>query len=135
MERSTEVANVLGGWFRAVATGDGAWADAHLSPHIRVTGTDPAEVLEGHDAVAFLKREALGLARLATFEVAEPEAYVSGNVGWGFANPVITFKDGSGVVSPRWTGVVERDGDTWRIVQIHASVGVGNDDAGYEMPG
>jgi hypothetical protein len=32
-------------------------------------------------------------------------------------------------ISPRWTGVFRREGSDWRAMQIHASLGVSNEEA------
>lgn len=69
--------------------------------------------------------------------VASPEgteAFEEGAVGWATTRLTITLPDG-GHVSPRWSSVFHREGDTRRFVQTHASIGVGNDDVGWIYSG
>jgi hypothetical protein len=62
-----------------------------------------------------------------TITVTEVEAFEEGSIGWGVAKPVIALPDGRSV-SPRWSAVFRREDGTWKAVQVHASVGVPNDD-------
>lgn len=132
MEASPEVGAVIRGWFEAVSTGDPSWVDRHVSrqPSVRLVGTDPNEWLQGEAVAGFMRTEASNLAGMATFAIGEVEAYREGSVGWGLARPQITFSDGT-VVSPRWSGIFHQEEGSWKLVQLHASIGLGNEEIGF----
>jgi hypothetical protein len=128
MDTSAELQGVIRGWFESVARGDPAWLERHLSgdPRLRIIGTDPQEWLQGDAAAGLLRADLAGLGGAATVRVGEVEAYAEGDVGWGAARPEITLR-GLGTVAPRWSAVFRREGGAWRAVQVHASVGVPNE--------
>lgn len=128
MRESAELADVISSWFKAAADGDVQWRDDHVSrvPELRIVGTDPDEFLQGQEAYAFLRDEAENAGGKATVVVNHVEAYEEADVGWGVAVPTITLPDGRSV-SPRWSAVFRREAGSWKMVQLHASVGVGNE--------
>ena len=130
MQPSTELREVIAGWFKAAESGDAAWRDRHVSSNsnLRIVGTDPDEWLKGEPAYAFLKNEAATVGGRVKVKVLEVEAYEEGSVGWGLALPEITLLDGQ-KVTPRWSAVFHREGGQWRMVQLHASIPVGNEAA------
>ena len=130
MHESTELCNIITGWFKAVETGDITWCDRHISasPDLRVVGTDPEEWLKGALAEAFMRREAVHVVGKLTARVRDIEAYVEGDIGWGIARPEITMLNG-GKVTPRWSAVFRRESGEWKMVQLHASVAMGNEAA------
>lgn len=130
MEPSSELRDIIVNWFKAAAAGDASWRDRHVSrhPNLRIVGTDPDEWLDGEHAYSFLKDEAENIGGKVQVEVPEAEAFVEGSVGWGVARPVITLGDGR-KVSPRWSAVFRREEDGWKMVQLHASVAIGNEQA------
>lgn len=127
MERSAELERIIAAWFESVARGDVSWAQRHISRDgaVRLVGTDPDEWLQGERVADFLEEEVASMGGTAAVEPGEPEAYVEGSVGWGITRPRITFPDGRSV-SPRWSAVFHREDGEWRLVQVHASVGVPN---------
>ena len=133
MNNSPELVAVIRGWFESVIAGDPSWADEHGSTEAgaRLIGTDPGEVLAGQAVATFLRNEAVALAGRAELAIGEIEAFVHGDVGWGFARPAVTFPGGASL-APRWTAVFVRAGGDWRVVQIHASIAVGNETVGFE---
>jgi hypothetical protein len=70
----------------------------------------------------------------ATFSPADVEAFHEGTVGWATTVVTITMPDGRHV-SPRWSAVFHLEDGSWRFVQTHASIGVANEDIGWEYPG
>ena len=134
MDASAELREIIAGWFRAVEAGDTAWRDRHVSRHpdLRIVGTDPAEWLSGEAAYAFLREEAATVGGRVKVTLRDVEAFAEGPVGWGVARPVIALPDGSSV-SPRWSAVFRREDGAWRLVQLHASIGVGNAEAFGEV--
>ena len=45
----------------------------------------------------------------------------------GVTRPTITLPDGR-PASPRWSAVFHREDGEWRLVQLHASIGVPNEE-------
>jgi ketosteroid isomerase-like protein len=134
MQYSNELRDIIAGWFKAAESGDAAWRDRHVSRHpdLRIVGTDPGEWLKGAPAYAFLKNEAETVGGRVNVAIREIEAFVEGDVGWGVALPEITLLDGS-KVTPRWSAVFHREEDGWKMVQLHASIAVGNEAAFGDM--
>ena len=130
MELSPELQEVIVDWFKAAAAGDASWRDRHVSrhPNLRIVGTDPEEWLEGERAYRFLKDEAESIGGKVQVQVPEVEAFSEGSVGWGVARPIITLGDGR-QVSPRWSAVFRREDGGWKLVQLHASIAMINEEA------
>ncbi len=136
MQRSPELEDLVSRWFAAASSGDASLVDAHVSaePGTALIGSDPDEWFRGGEAVAqFLSGEVTNAGGQAKFSTEATEAFVEGTVGWVTTRLTITLPDG-GHVSPRWSSVLHREGDQWRFVQTHASIGVTNDDVGWIYP-
>jgi len=125
MEPSTDIQNLIRGWFEAAANGDVAWRDRHLSrhPNFKLVGTEPDHWLEGYTAYRYLKDEAARLGGDVTIDLEDVTGYEEGTVGWGVARPTMVLPDGRRVTS-RWSAVFHLDGTEWKIVQLHSSIGV-----------
>ncbi|MGE0226887.1 MAG: nuclear transport factor 2 family protein [Dehalococcoidia bacterium] len=133
MEESSAVRQIVVDWFAAASSGDSSIIGRYVSadPRARLVGSDPAEWLQGGaDIAAFLRTEVEGSGGAAEFTPADIEAYEEGTVAWAATRLTITLPDGASV-SPRWTAVFHREDDGWKFVQTHASIGVGNDQAGW----
>jgi len=128
MQASTELRNVIEDYFRALVSGDPAWTDRYISRRagVRLVGTYPAEWLEGPRVVEFLREEVKALGGVVQVMAIETEAYREGTVGWGVANPILALPDGR-QFSPRWSAVFHQEDGDWKLVQLHASVGVTNE--------
>ena len=134
MRQSSELEQLVKDWFVAASSGDKTIVERHVSPdaHVRLVGSDPAEWLRGgHDVARFLAGEVEGAAGNVRFTPSETEAFEEGTVGWAATKLTITLPDGK-CVSPRWTSVFHREGGVWKFVQTHASIGVPNDQVGWE---
>lgn len=127
MEESPEIRDIIVGWFNAVAKGDPSWVDRHLSRKVLVVGTDPEEWLDYERAASLLKGEAQEMGGNIEVSMGRAEGFQEGGVGWGIANPTITLPDGKSF-SPRWAAVFVQEDGQWKAVQIHASVGVPNEE-------
>ncbi len=90
---------------------------------VLVIGTDPGDWAEGRERW-IAAREALMHAmeglRLEAGE--EPQGYEEGSMGWVADRPTAVLPDGP--ISTRLTGVVRQEDGEWRLVHIHLSVGV-----------
>ncbi len=90
---------------------------------VLVIGTDPGDWAEGRERW-IAAREALthsmeGL-RLEAGEA--PRGYEEGSMGWVADRPRAVLPDGT--ISTRLTGVLCQEDGEWRLVHIHLSVGV-----------
>jgi hypothetical protein len=136
MERSPELEQLVMAWFDAASRGEAALVQAHVSPGdgTRLIGSSPDEVFKGGSAVAeFLNGEVEGAGGNVTFSPSDTEAFSEGTVGWATTNITITMPDGL-QVSPRWSAVFHMEDGVWKFVQIHASIGIANEDAGWTYP-
>ena len=129
MQVSPELSRIIAAWFESAANGDQTWADNHIShnANVRLVGTDPSEMLEGEQVAQFLKDEVRAMGGVIKASAGEVEAYEEGTVGWGLARPTLTLPDGS-QISPRWSAVFHQEDSEWKLVQLHASVGVSNEE-------
>ncbi|MBK8905387.1 MAG: nuclear transport factor 2 family protein [Anaerolineaceae bacterium] len=137
MKASPELRDVIAGWFAAVSTGDTAWTNRHISHNAgaRLVGTDPNEMLTGEKVAEFLQEEASAMAGMVKVSLGNVEAYEEGSVGWGLAHPTLTLPNGKDV-SPRWSAVFHQEDGQWKLVQLHASVGIANEELlGMEVAG
>jgi hypothetical protein len=130
MQQDASLRAVISGWFESLVAADNSWRDRHVSrdPNLRIIGTDPQEWLQGEPAYAFLKTEADNVGGMLKIEVGDVEAFSQGDIGWGVARPAIGLPDGS-AVNPRWSGVFRKEEGAWRLVQLHASIAMGNAEA------
>lgn len=56
-------------------------------------------------------------------EPKNPRAYQEGSLGWLADEPTFYFPDGS-AMQTRLTGIVRREDHRWKVVHMHFSVGV-----------
>jgi ketosteroid isomerase-like protein len=136
VDRSPELQQLVVAWFEGASRGDTSLVDAHVSPGdgTCLIGSDPGEVFRGGSAVAqFLRSEVEGAGGRATFSPTDIEAFSEGTVGWATTNVTITMPDGRHV-SPRWSAVFHMEDGVWKFVQTHASIGIANEDIGWEYP-
>ncbi|HET6335306.1 MAG TPA: nuclear transport factor 2 family protein [Polyangiales bacterium] len=128
MERSAQLEQLIEAWFSAASRGDLTLVSKHVSTWegARMYGSDPGAVLEGGKAVAeFLAGEVEHAGGRASFSLSNTEAFSEGNVGWATTRITIRLADGRNV-SPRWSAVFYRENELWKLVQVHASLGVPN---------
>jgi ketosteroid isomerase-like protein len=128
MDPSRELKEIIAGWFKAIEKGDASWVDRYMStdPAVRLIGTDPGEWIAGKEAAEFLKNEAKAMAGAVKVMVGDLEAYQEGTVGWGIIRPTVSLANGKSF-TPRWGAVFHQEKGAWKLVQLHASVGVPNE--------
>jgi ketosteroid isomerase-like protein len=136
MKRSADVEELVKSMWEAMRRGEAASVTGLVADGEDVVwvGTDPDEWWEGADKVRQVIGEQLGA--MGGFEVinTNPTAFEDGDVGWVADRGAIRLPDGK-EVPIRATGVLTRQAGEWRIVQFHASIGVGNEDAlGEDLP-
>lgn len=128
MQASTELRQIIDGYFKAIMNSNPAWTERHISRSAaaRLVGTAPTEWLAGGQVAEFLREEVKALGGVAQIAPGETEAYEEGSVGWGVSNPVLTLPNGA-AITPRWSAVFHREDGEWKLVQLHTSVGVANE--------
>jgi ketosteroid isomerase-like protein len=137
MQPSPELRKIITAWFESVNNSDLSWADRHISRQagVRLVGTDPNELIEGEKVAEFLKEEVKAMGGAMKVSVGETEAYQEGTVGWGLARITIALPNGK-QVSPRWGAIFHQEDGEWKLVQLHASVGIPNEELfGMEVSG
>jgi hypothetical protein len=124
MERSTDVRDAMLRFYDRLSAGDVASFDDVVAPDAAlVIGTAPGEMVTERDRMRF-GFEAEGV-RLETGGVAV--GYAEGTMGWVADEPTFFFPDGS-AMKVRLTGVLRADAGTWKMVHMHVSVGVPDDE-------
>jgi ketosteroid isomerase-like protein len=84
-----------------------------------VIGTAPGEWVTDRARLRFgFEAEGLGIDAGD-----EPAGYENGDVGWFVDEPTYRFPDGS-LMLTRLTAILQREDDAWKIVHLHVSVGV-----------
>ena len=90
-------------------------------------GSDPTENFHGYAQTTDVFATHANALSGVTIEAGAIEAYEHGGTGWSSSQPVFRFADGTSLPL-RLTVVFTSAGDSWKIVQWHSSLGVGNDD-------
>ncbi len=121
MEESTEVRGAVLGFYQGVnAKAVGRFDDiVSAEPSVLVIGTAPGEWVTERERLKF-GFQAEGL----TIEAgASPAGYRDGSTGWFVDEPWYGFPGGGGMRT-RLTAVVREEAGRWKIVHMHVSVGV-----------
>ncbi len=133
MNESTELKNLILQWYERMSSGDilGS-AERIISRQDGVLdiGSDPTEWLEGFESIIQVFKE---MANMGTFEIkaGDLKAYSEGTIGWAADRPTMKMPNGT-EVSMRHTFVFHKEDGEWKLVQGHASIGVPNEEIGYE---
>jgi adenylate cyclase len=127
VEPSEEIRRVIDRWTKAIGEGDRETALARLSEHsgALVIGSDPAEWWLGPEARAVWGRqiEELGTLALTAHEIV---AWEEGSVGWASVKETVE-SDGRSFDS-RATYVLRLERGEWKVVQVHWSLPVANEE-------
>jgi ketosteroid isomerase-like protein len=131
MDRSTKVKEPWLRFYECANTGNIGILEQIIShqPGVLCVGTDPNEWWVGHEAIVRIYGQQLKeLNGAMKVEAGDVTALAEGTVGWIADNGKCRMPDGS-AVPVRMTAVFHQQGGEWKIVQMHASVGVSNADA------
>ena len=135
LEQSDELRDLTLRFYEATATGDLPFLKRHLSRQEGAVflGTDPHERWEGFEAFVEAMRaqaEAQWGAQAGMQIVpGQLQAYQEGNVGWAIdCDPLFRLPDGLEMPF-RSSWVYRREDGEWKLVHVHASIGVRNDEA------
>jgi hypothetical protein len=88
-------------------------------PATLVIGTAPDEWVTERDRLRF----GFEVEGLSIEPGSNPSAFAHGDVGWFVDEPMYAFPDGSRIRT-RLTAILQREDGDWRIVHMHVSVGV-----------
>ncbi len=127
MRRSAEVRDTLLRFYEAFSAADLEGFAQIITQEddegVLAIGTDPGDWAEGRErwiAARETLMHAMEGLRLEAGE--EPHGYEEGSMGWVADRPRAVLPDGP--ISTRLTGVVRQEEGEWRLVHIHLSVGV-----------
>jgi ketosteroid isomerase-like protein len=127
MRQSAEVRDTLLRFYEVFSAGDlegFAQVIAQEDEGIVVIGTDPAQWREGREQWLAAREAVIREMEGLRFEAGEkPHGYEEGSMGWVADRPRAMLPDGN-AISTRLTGVVRKEEGEWRLVHIHISVGV-----------
>jgi hypothetical protein len=128
VETAPELKELVLRLYEAVSRGDGAAIEGLLSRErgLVFIGTDPNEWFEDSASVRTMLEAQAGAG--VTVVPGEIGAYREGSVGWIADRGVFKLPDG-GEVPFRITAVFRREDGEWKLIQEHASIGVGNEEA------
>jgi SnoaL-like domain len=131
--RSAELRDLCVALSEAHSRADASFIEHHVSGQegILSIGSDPNEWIEGEQVLeAFKQALQVDVVRSSPSEddfIKELDAFVEGTVGWASSRFRWMSKDGS-EIPMRWTAVFHREDGEWKMVQVHASVGVPNEE-------
>jgi SnoaL-like domain len=119
MRQSEEVKDAMLRFCERLSAGDVASFDELVSQEAAlIIGTSPGEWVTERDRMRF-GFEAEGVR----LEAKDPVGYEEGSLGWVVDQPAFVFPDGS-VMQTRLTAVMRREEGRWKLVHMHLSVGV-----------
>jgi hypothetical protein len=129
MHESEAVREGMLGFYERFSAGDpDAFADGiSEAPGVSVIGSGPDE---GHDDRAdWIAAYEQGVAAAGLrLEGDDPRGYEEGSLGWGIDRPAFVLPDG-GRLPTRLTAVLRHEDGEWKVVHLHFSVGVPDQDA------
>lgn len=124
MQQSAEVCEAMLRFYDRLSASDVASFDQLVSqkPATLVIGTAPGEWVTERDRMRFgFETEGVRI------QAGEPAGNEEGSMGWVVDKPTFFFPDGS-AMKARLTAVLRREDGTWKLVHMHVSVGVPDDE-------
>jgi len=131
MEPAPELCELLQRYYAASAQGDIAFLDQVIArdPAALVVGTDATEWWRGGEQIVATWSAAWRERGGLPVHGSRPEAYRAGDVGWAADQAAWRLPSGQAIPF-RLTAVFYREGQAWRLIQAHFSVGVPNERLG-----
>jgi hypothetical protein len=132
MEHSDELRDLTLRFYEATTTGDLSFIERHVSRREGTVfvGTDPNEWWEGFEPFVEAMRaqsEAMGGEGLQIV-AGQLQAYREGSVGWAIdRDALFLLPDGTQIPFRSTAVFVQEDGE-WKVVHLHASIGVRNEE-------
>jgi hypothetical protein len=135
MEASSEIREFVERYYAAARAGHDADAKALISQRegVLMIGSDPREWWDGAGFARAMRAQAEEVGGSIPIYAGDVQAFREGSVSWAADRP--TFRMGEGREIPaRISMVMHLEGDAWKIVHLHLSVGVANEDTvGQEL--
>ncbi len=122
--------------YEALATPGDGWFDELIArdASVVVVGTDPGEWWDGFDMVKRQWSRTRATYGANTLRPTRLAAHSLGDVAWATDEPTFAYPGGQ-AGRLRLTMVFTRSGEGWRLLHLHASLGVPNDDVFEEAQG
>jgi len=130
VERSDAVRDGMLAFYERFSAGDAeAFANGIATcDGVSVIGSGPGEGHGDRDSWLHAYATQIGAMGIRLEGGDDPVGYEEGTVGFGTDTPRFVLQDGS-YVPTRMTAVLRQEGGEWKIVHLHFSVGVGDEDA------
>jgi ketosteroid isomerase-like protein len=135
VKQAPDLKDVVLRFYQAVSDGNVEGFDQFISQRAPMTfiGTDPTEWWTETDSIREMLRQQAAMG--VTVEPGEISAYREGTVGWTANKGDFLLPDGQRMPF-RLTAVFHLEDGAWKLVQEHASFGVGNEEAlGVDLAG
>ena len=128
MDRSADVERLAVAWLAGMKAGDAAAVAALFAEHEATTviGNGADQWFTGDAYTGRRLRDSLGEHGGIPFEPGPMTGWAAGDVGWFAGQVTIVFP--AATIPLRMTGVAVRQDGTWRLVQLHVSAAVSDDD-------
>jgi ketosteroid isomerase-like protein len=114
-------------YFKALTDGDAEslLALINSADHFVKIGTDEDECVEGGSGVADYYRHHVASTRNFTIETQHLNVHERDTAAWFYTRQIWTleWQGRPEVLAMRLTGVLEKESENWKFVQIHASLG------------
>lgn len=135
MEESQAVTDAISAFYERFSAADAERFAAGISdcPGVSVIGSAPGE---GHDdRESWIAAYASQISQLGiTLRGESQRGYAEGTLGFGVDTPSFVLPDGS-TLPTRLTAVLREESGEWKIVHLHFSVGVPDEEAIRPAPG
>ena len=135
MQESPEVANALDTFVGRFSAHDPAgFADVVATcPGVSVIGSAPGEGEEDRESWISSYTQFIAELGLRLEGGGSPRGWAEGNVGFALDEPRFVMPDGS-FLPTRLTAVLHHEDEAWKVVHLHFSVGVPDEEA-IQPPG
>jgi hypothetical protein len=128
MERSPDVEQLAVAWLAGMKAGDSPAVAGLFAEHEATTviGNGADQWFTGDAYTSRRLDESLGEHGGIPFEPAPMTGWAAGDVGWFAGQVTIVFP--AATIPLRMTGVAVRQDSVWRLVQLHVSAAVSDED-------
>jgi len=129
MERSAELRELVFKWYEAYSNGDISFVKNFQSCQDGVLGigTDPTEWWTDCETINKMNETQMQAMPEVKIVPGDVLAYSEGTVGWIADRARWKFPDGT-EIPIRITAVLHKENGEWKMVQLHGSFGVSNED-------